>query len=279
VPPEISIVVPTRDRHASLRRMAAAIAAQRTSRQFELIVVDDGSTPPVTTADLAGIAGARVVPGPSRGAAGARNAGIAAAQAPVVLFTDDDTEPEPDWLETAAAFLDAHTDHVGVEGTVRSPAWDPLYAYSITTDRPGSYLTCNIAFRRAALEQLGGFDDETFAFHCEDVDLAYRAQRLGPIGFAPAMAVLHHPRELTLGQATRRGRMTVNEIALFRRHRERFGRAANLPAGLFPLVSALTYLAGLARTASVLTPRRAARYTAYAGGYLANVIWASTRRR
>ena len=249
----------------------AAIARQDTRRPFEVVVVDDGSTPPVSDADLAGVAGARVVPGPGRMAAGARNAGIAAARAPVVVFTDDDTEPVPGWIDAAARFLAEHPDHVGVEGRVVSPPWDPLHAYSITTEAPGSYLTCNIAFRAATLERLGGFDVERFPMHCEDVDLALRARQLGPIGFEPAMEVLHHPRELTLRQAVRRGRMTGTEIALFRRHRANFGRAARLPAPLFPLLSAVSFVVGLARNARVDSPRRAARFAAYAAGYLANV--------
>jgi GT2 family glycosyltransferase len=270
--PEISVVIPTRDRHDSLRRTIAALAGQRTDRAFEVVVVDDGSTPPVTAADLAGVADARVVRGPGRRAAAARNAGIGAARGAVVLFTDDDTEPAPGWLEAAATFLAAHPGHVGVEGVVESPPWDPLYAYSITSDGPGAYLTCNIAFRREALERLGGFDAEAFPFHCEDVDLAMRAERLGPIGFAPEMRILHHPRELTLAQAVRRGRMTATEINLFRRHRQRFGRAARLPAPLFPLVAGTAHVTQLARRAGLRSPRRLLRFAAYAGGYLANVV-------
>jgi GT2 family glycosyltransferase len=276
--PEVSVVVPTRNRHESLRRMAAAIARQRTDRTFELVVVDDGSVPPVTEADLGGVPEARVVPGPGRRAAGARNAGLAAARGAIVLFTDDDTEPEPEWLDTAAAFLAEHPDHVGVEGVVTSRSWDPLYEMSVSTDAPGTYLTCNIAFRGSILDALGGFDAENFPLHCEDVDLALRALALGPIGFAPRMRVVHHPRPLSFGQAIRRGRLLVNEIALFRRHRERFGRAAHLPAVLFPLVSAVRYVAGMARTAELRSPRRVARFTAFAGAYLANVLAGLARR-
>lgn len=273
--PEVSVVIPTRDRHASLRRTLAALSRQVTERAWELVVVDDGSTPAVSAEDLSGVDHARVVPGPGRGrAAGARNAGIAAARAPVVLFTDDDTEPEPGWLETAAAFLDLHPDHVGVEGPVASPPFDPLYGYSIEVDRPGAYVTCNLAFRAQVLQRLGGFDEAAFPIHCEDVDLAFRALRLGPIGFERGMRVVHHPRALTLGQLMARGRMTVTEIELFTRHRERFGRGARLPARLFPVVSALRFAVDLAPRARLGSPRRLARYLAYVAGYLGNVVTA-----
>jgi GT2 family glycosyltransferase len=271
--PEVSVVIPTRNRHASLRRTLTALAGQRTARDFEIVVVDDGSTPPVGPAELSVAPQARVVPGPRRGrAAGARNAGIAAADGALVLFTDDDTEPEPDWLEAAAGFLSSHPDHVGVEGPVASTPFDPLYAYSIEADGPGSYVTCNLAFRAEVLAEIGGFDDEAFAFHCEDLDLAFRAMRRGPIGFAPGMRILHHPRPMSLGEMVGRGRMTVNEIELFTRHRERFGRAAKLPPRVFPVVSAVHVALLLAPRAGLHSPRRIARYAAYVAGYLANVV-------
>jgi GT2 family glycosyltransferase len=273
--PEVSVVIPTRNRHASLRRTLTALAAQQTARSFEIVVVDDGSEPPVGPAELFAAPAARVVAGPRRGrAAGARNAGIAAARGELVLFTDDDTEPEPGWLESAAGFLAAHPDHVGVEGPVASPPFDPLYAYSIEADAPGSYVTCNLAFRADVLAELGGFDEEAFDFHCEDLDLAFRAMRRGPIGFEPGMRILHHPRAMTLRELVARGRMTGNEIELFARHRDRFGRAAKLPPRLFPLVSAVHVALRLAPRAQLRSPRRIARYAAYVTGYLANVAGA-----
>lgn len=274
----MSVVVPTRNRHTSLRRMATALAAQETSHNFEVIVVDDGSSPPVTEADLAGAPHAQVVPGPGRRAAGARNAGIAEARGPIVLFTDDDTEPERGWLEAAVSFLEKHPEHVGVEGVVESLPWDPLYDMSVETATPGTYLTCNIAFRREALEKLGGFDADNFPLHCEDLDLAMRALELGRIGFEPSMRVVHHPRPISLAQATRRGRLLVNEIALFRRHRHRFGRAARLPAPLFPVLSAVRYLVDMGRQAGLRSPRRAVRFATFAIGYLVNVMAGLGRR-
>jgi GT2 family glycosyltransferase len=254
--PEVTVVVPTRNRHTSLRRTVAALARQETERRWELVVVDDGSEPAVSRDDLVPVASARIVPGTGRSAAGARNAGIRAAEGALVLFTDDDTEPAPGWLEAAAAFMEAHPDHVGVEGTVVSPPFDPLYAYSIEVDAPGAYVTCNIGFRRTTLVRLGGFDDEAFPIHCEDFDLSLRARRLGPIGFEPDMRLVHHPRAMSLGEMIRRGRLTANEIELFARHREHFGRAARLPAPLFPLMSAVTVLARLAPRAGLSSPRR-----------------------
>jgi GT2 family glycosyltransferase len=271
--PEISVVVPTRDRHASLRRTVAALAAQDTHRSWELIVVDDGSEPPVGEDLLAGVRLARLLRRGGSGPARARNAGIEAARGAIVLFTDDDTEPDPGWIEAAAAHLDAHPDELGVEGTVRTPAYDPLYAHSLANAAPGAYWTCNIGFRRAALQELGGFSEDYPFPHCEDLDLAYRILRRGPIGFAPGMGIVHHPRPLSATQWMRRGRMATSEIVLFERFRERFGRAARLPGRLFPLASAAGVWRTMAREGRRGPARRTVRAAAIALGYTATVAW------
>jgi GT2 family glycosyltransferase len=277
--PPISVVIPTRDRHASLRRTVEALTAQQTARPWELIVVDDGSTPPVGEDAVAGVEHARIVRREGAGPAKARNAGVAAAGGDLVLFTDDDTEPAPTWIEAAAAHLEAHPEELGVEGVVRSPAYDPLYAHSLVNDAPGAYWTCNIGFRRAVLAELGGFSEDYPYPHCEDLDLAYRALRRGSIGFAPEMAILHHPRPLTARQWMDRGNMTTSEIVLFSRFRERFGRAARLPARLFPLASSAGVWRTMAREGRRGPLRRVVRASAIAVGYTATVMWVTLRPR
>ena len=239
--PEAVVVMPTRDRPGDLARAVSALAAQDTKRRWVLVVVDDGSVPP------AGVPGVNVIRLGGGGPGPARNAGWASASADIVLFTDDDVEPDPTWVESALAFLDAHPEHVAVEGPTRSPPFDPLEAYSIEVDAPGAYYSCNIAYRRAALERLGGFASDIPTPHGEDVDLAFRALELGPIGWAPGMSVRHHPRTLGLRRLAGRSRMAPSEVIVFRRHRSRYGRAARLPAFLFPYANIAVVWSSLAR--------------------------------
>jgi len=99
--PRASVVVPTRDRPALLESCLRALAASTVAAQLQVIVVDDGSTPPVEA--IVGPASLRVaiVRAGGVGPAQARNAGIARARAPIVLFTDDDTVAAAGWAEAA----------------------------------------------------------------------------------------------------------------------------------------------------------------------------------
>jgi GT2 family glycosyltransferase len=280
-PPDATVIVPTRDRPGDLARLIRTLAEQRTERSFELVVVDDGSEPPVAEPQLDG-PHVRVLRRDGSGPAAARNAGAQAARSAYLLFTDDDTEVAPTWVEAACEFLDRHPAHVGVEGPVGSPPFDPLYEHSLKNDAPGAYWTCNMAYRREAFLELGGFLEDFPDPHCEDLDLAYRALHSGEIGFAPGMSVIHHPRPLPLSGWVRRARLTRSEAVLFAKHRERFGRSARMPARLFPLASALHgWWVQLKEQAPSLlrSPRRLARFAATAGIYIATVVLTAVRPR
>jgi GT2 family glycosyltransferase len=260
---DASVVIATRDRPEDLRRCLAALAGQRTSRSFELVVVDDGVRAPLTGSELAAFPGALLLRTGGLGPAAARNAGLRAAGGPVIVFTDDDTEPAPEWVEAACDFLDAHPGHVGVEGPVTSPPFDYLYSYSLENERPGAYWTCNVAYRRSALVAVGGFSQQFPFPHCEDRDLGFRVSAVGPIGFAEAMRIEHHPRRLTLRQLVGRARFAPSEIVLFTRHRSAFGRERMMPARLFPLFNVgLAWSVRLRREGFRLlrSPRRLARF-------------------
>jgi GT2 family glycosyltransferase len=272
---DVSVVIPTRDRPLDLARCLRALSEQRTARCFEVIVVDDGSSPPIRQADVESVPSAHVISSGGAGPAAARNRGVYAASAPLILFTDDDTEPSPGWLESACAFLAVHPDHVGVEGPTVSQRFDPLYERSVQSDRPGAYLTCNIGYRRGALDQLAGFAEIFPSPHCEDLDLAFRALDLGPIGFAADMKVTHYPTTVTVHDIFRRTRYLSSEIILHRRHPERF--SSRLPVRLRPPFGLLRYFARTLwseRWIMLRKPRRFARFLVVATGQL--IISAST---
>lgn len=235
----LSVVIPTHGRPAELRRCLAALAAQERTAAAQVIVVDDGGDPPATLPDLAP-AGTRIIRSdPARGPAAARNLGAAHATGTILVFTDDDTVPDVAWLHAVAAHFAAHPDHVGVEGPTRSTAYDALTEHSVDNDRAGAFLTCNVAYRRSAFAEHGGFYEGFPYAHCEDLDLGFRLARTGEVGFAPGMAVLHPARALSAGQEIRRARQAASEVVLRSRHPDLYPDYRRLPPRLRPVAGLL----------------------------------------
>jgi len=193
--PLVSVVVPTRNRPHGLDALLAALRAQTLGAgRFEVILVDDGSQPPAG-APPDGLSLRVLRHDHARGPGAARNTGWRAARAPLVAFTDDDCTPAPEWL-AALAEAAAGEAAVIVQGPVSPPpeqrdAVRPL-SHTIEVRGPDRLLaTCNVAYPRALLERLDGFD-ESFRRSAEDVDLGARARRAGARTVFAAAAVVHH---------------------------------------------------------------------------------------
>ncbi len=267
-PPRATVLVPSRNRPDDLTRCLAALRRQTIAEALEVIVIDDGSDVPVQSLVAAVDPAARVVRRDGGGPARARNAGAAEAHGPILLLTDDDVEPAPEWAEAACSHLERHLDRAGVEGPITTPPWDPLYAYSFVSAGPGAYLTCNMAYRASVFHRLGGFYENWPTVACEDHDLAYRVLRDGYIGFEPRMAVIHHPRPQTLRQIANRGFHSQSAVLLFERHPERFSARRGRTWLRAPLYT-IRWWARLARTSSERPPlgsRRALRFAVAATG-------------
>ena len=222
----VSVVIASKNRRellrGALRNLRDEIDAL--SQPVEVIVVDDGSSPPYEPSDFAGVT---MIRGRGEGPAMARNRGVRQSTGNIVFFTDDDARVEPGWFDAALGFLRTHPQFAGVTGATRSPEFNAIYEHSVEDHVGGSYLTCNIAYRRGALETVGGFD-RLFAHAHEDRDLAWRvAQTVGPVGFEPTMRVVHPGRPFTVRSAWRRATFTYDDWLLFARYpTRRAGRAS-----------------------------------------------------
>jgi O-antigen biosynthesis protein len=170
---------------------------------YEVIVVDDGSTDRFT--DCARDYGFRLIRTPNLGLGNARNTGLSAATGEIVAYIDDDAYPDPDWLKyLATTFL--HSDFVGVGGPNLPPCGDGWVAECVAnspggpihvmlTDRQAEHIPgCNMAYRKSALLEIGGFD-ERFRVAGDDVDVCWSLQKRNwKLGFSPAAVVWHHRR-------------------------------------------------------------------------------------
>jgi len=185
-----------------------ALARQDFPREkFEVLVCDDGSTEDLrSVAELPrghALADRELdviyLRQPQLGPASARNLGIRNARASIIAMTDSDTIPAPDWLSKLVAALDANPNASGVEGKViakNAGEFDPI-GEGPSNLEGGVFLTCNCAYRRDALDRVGGFD-ESFPYPAyEDTDLAARVTEIGTIVWQPEAVVFHPERPLT----------------------------------------------------------------------------------
>ena len=178
--PQASVVIATHDRATRLAECLAALERSPQDPSFEIIVVDNGSrdqTPAVIAA-----AGPRVrgvnVPEPNR--AMARNAGFQAAQAPLIVFCDDDTIAP---ISFVSEHLRAH-DATNVPAVVSGPIInvpDPAVriAPSPRHYSRAFFCTCNVSVAKIQLEAAGLFDERYDLYGWEDTDLGLRLRALG----------------------------------------------------------------------------------------------------
>jgi len=258
--PDFSVVVPAYQAAGIIAACVTALAQQTVSRdRYEVLVVDDGSTD--GTAAAARAAGADLVLTiVHQGPAGARNAGIAAARGALVLFTDADCIPAPDWMEQLIApFADSRV--MGAKGTYRTRQHAPIARlvqreFEIRYERMARLPqidfvdTYAAAYRRALLLQSGGFD--TVFPSAEDVELSFRLARAGNrLVFVPEAWVWHHHPTGLRAYLIRKGQYGFWRSLLYLQQPEKIGGDAHTDPLLkvqFLLVAllGLTALGGLA---------------------------------
>ena len=209
-----------------------------TDGAFETIVVDDGSTD--DTADFVAkhFPSVRLLRLEPSGLGTARNAGAAAARGTLLAFTDDDCEPDQEWLtRLRPIFQDGKFGAAGgpnlppaprsaVEAVVCAAPGAPSHV--MLDDEEAEHLPgCNIAVTKAAFQAIGGFDP---LFHTagDDVDFCWRLHDAGVrLGFAPGAFVWHWRRPSVsafLRQQLGYGRA---ERLLLAKHPERFSETGH----------------------------------------------------
>jgi cellulose synthase/poly-beta-1,6-N-acetylglucosamine synthase-like glycosyltransferase len=187
-PAYASVIVPTYNRADRIGYCLAALDRQDCTLPFEIIVVNDGSTDN-TIEFLAKFPTVRVISQMNAGPAAARNRGVRAAAGEIVLFTDDDCEPFPNWLtEMLKPFSDPEV--VGTKGIYRSRQPE-LIARFVQLEYEGRYRlmarqrvidfvdTYSAAFRRDQFMEIGGYDTSFPVACCEDSELSYRMSARG----------------------------------------------------------------------------------------------------
>lgn len=199
-----SVIIPTYNRPRLLAECLDSFHHLRyPADQWELIVVNDGGHLPPNLPD-GRFPNLRLITIPHAGPAAARNAGAKAARHPYLAFTDDDCRTSPDWLtHLATGFASTQAD--ALAGRTLNPFPENKAAqaaqflvdflYTFLRDTAGNTLALvsnNAAYRRAAFEAIGGYD-ETFRMAAgEDLEIAHRLVAAGYLQlYYPAAQVWH----------------------------------------------------------------------------------------
>jgi Glycosyltransferases, probably involved in cell wall biogenesis len=208
VNPRLSVVVPAYNAGRDLSECLRALLASDLPRaEWELLVVDDGSSD--DTADRAAHVADSVIrlPEPPRGPAAARNRGAEQASAPVVAFIDADVEVHPDALGRMLAAFDSDPALSAVFGSYDDDSratgivsqYRNLLHHFVHQRNAGSvesfWAGCG-AVRKSALMEAGKFDEVRYGRpEMEDVDLGYRLRDAGRrIALDPAILCTHRKR-------------------------------------------------------------------------------------
>ncbi len=214
----ISVIIPAYQAAAVLPQCLAALQQQTIDRsQYEIIVVDDGSTDNTLDAAeqaLRDFPAAQVIRVEHRGPANARNVGARAAQGDVLLFTDADCAPQPDWIEQIAnVFRDpAISGAAGAYATRQRPLiarfvqqeYEERYAYARRQPAIDFIDTYSAAYRREVFLDNGGFDAAFPTASVEDQEFSFRlAERGHRLAFVP-QARVYHQHNTTLARYFRR---------------------------------------------------------------------------
>lgn len=206
--PSVSILIPVYRRVAWLGRCLEALAAQECQLSFEVVIVDDGSP---NEQEMAAAVGAALERLPleayffrqeNGGPAAARNFAAARSRGEILCFLDDDSVVQPGWLEQITAPFGADPGIGLVSGLIRS--YDRVNPVPLLLERAiyrgRHWATCNIAYRRATFQALGGFDERFREPSWEDNDLGLRARWAGYRQVHNVEAVVLHPHEESLAE-------------------------------------------------------------------------------
>jgi glycosyltransferase involved in cell wall biosynthesis len=238
--PLVTVLVTVLDGERHLRESLDSILGQ-TFRDFELVVVDDGSTDS-TPAVLASY-GDRVTVlrnDENLGVPRAANRGLAMARGRFVARQDADDVSDPERLERQVAFLEAHPEvalvacayrRIDPQGRVTGKRPVPLDPVSIRWRLLflNAFTHSSLVFRRDAVEAIGGYSDEFVYAH--DYDLICKLARRGPLAALAEPMVSYRRSESSV--TTRVGPLVDDVDRISRDNVRRLGGGAARVAAAF----------------------------------------------
>jgi len=247
----ISVIIPAYNALATLDRCLTALSRQ-TQPPDEIIVVDDGSTD--ETAALARRHDVRVLTQANAGPGAARNAGARIARGDLLLFTDADCAPAPDWVaHMTAPFADPTvagakgiycTDQKQAVARFVQLEYKDKYDRMRDQERIDFVDTYSAAYRREVFWSVGGFD-ASFTY-LEDQELSFRLAEHGHrFVFVPGAIVYHRHADNLAWYARKKYTIGYWKARVTRRHPAKLAYDSHTPQTLKIQMGLVTLGGGL----------------------------------
>jgi GT2 family glycosyltransferase len=279
---KVSVVIPNWNGRQHLERCLPSVLAQ-TYPEFEVVVVDNGSTDDSVGLVSQEFPQVRLIANTENvGFAQANNQAILGTDAPYLATLNNDTRPEPTWLQHMVGAAEAESeigmvaakvlywkpphliDSAGIGLDRAGYAWN---RYNGQPDNAGEREPYEVfgpsaaaaLYRRELLDDVGLFDESYFAYY-EDVDLAWRARLMGwRCVYVPEARVYHvHSATSRQGSPFKRYYLVRNKAVTTLKNYPAPALWLNLPAILFYDLMADLYRLILERSASPVRGRLAA---------------------
>jgi len=275
---QISIVIPTFNSAEVLSNCLESLTNQTVGREkYEIIVVDDGSTD--ETKDVAAKYLVKYVYQENRGPAVARNNGVSQAQGKIILFTDADCEPQPNWIEEM--IMPMKDDQVvGVKGAYKTRQKELVarlvqieYEHKYERMKKFKYIdfvdTYSASYRKEVFLKYEGFDERYPKASVEDQEFSFRLFHDGhKMVFNPEAAVYHRHSARLMDYLRKKYKIAFWKAFLLKRHPGKVKTDTHTPQSLkiqmllslgtvlgcaAPLYSTLYYVSGFSLVSFLLT--------------------------
>lgn len=251
--PVVSVIVPVFNDQEGIDKCLCSLLRQSYPRErYEIIVVDNGSDPPVRLPKSSGTHVSLLREG-RPGSYVARNCGIRAAKGEILAFTDADVVVASDWLERAVDHLRRKDGISVIGGRIEmffahpgSPTPAELYEHAVPPFQQQYFVEClgfsttaNLIVKRSALEVVGYFDEDVFSGG--DVRWGLKAQAAGYAIVYCDDVVVFHPARRSSKEVIRKCRRVIagmiSGMTLAEKARYFAGRVKVLPRHVFVIIT------------------------------------------
>ncbi len=235
---KIAVIIPVYNGEKIIGRCLKALKNQEFDGDYEIIVVDDGSTDGTSNV-VKEFNGVKLIRNDRRmGPSFARNRGAMATDADVLVFVDADCEPAPDFIKEITKEI-GHYDAVkGAYKTKQKSAVARFIQYEyedrydkLKKEKEIDYFdSCAVAIKKKHFDMAGGFDERYREPSCEDQDLSFKLSKMGcKIGFNPKAIVYHLHPESILKYFKRKFKVAYWKALIIKEHPDKLPRDSYTP--------------------------------------------------